>query len=245
LLLTNTQSEGYKTILDKLFKRPTPDLIEVTYDTDIAARANILGTTQIDKRTASPSEALTRAISEIRAGAVDVSSLRNIAMSASSLVAATSALRRARNAGTGNIGKGGKGILKRSTQRVAGVLAMTAATSSAITGNLDGVHGADPRVVDSVCSRLIATFQSHGAVRLRSPLLRPRPNTVTVGAVGGPAEIMNTRGSVLLLPEDLTGPLYVLAKVGFFSSSLCLQLTAVPFVSALEQWGEEVAQHQI
>jgi hypothetical protein len=106
--------------------------------------------------------------------------------------------------------KGGKGsILKRSTQRTAGVFAMAAATSAAVTGSLDGVHGADPRVVESICTRLSTIFQSHGAVRLRSPLLRPRPNSVSAGTVGGPAELIDARGSVLLLPEDLTSPLYV------------------------------------
>jgi hypothetical protein len=127
-------------------------------------------------------------------------------MNNSSLVAATSALRRARNAG--NVGKGVKGIMKRSTQRVAGVLAMSAATSAAIEGNLDGVHGADPRIVDAMKGRLTGIFQSHGAVRLKSPLLRPRPNTKAVKAtISGPVELMNPRGSVLLLPEDLTAPL--------------------------------------
>jgi hypothetical protein len=205
-LLTNTQSEGYMQILDALFKRPTPDLIESTYDTDIAAIANNLAISQEGKRTASPSEGLMVAISEIRAGALDPYFLKSIAMNNSSLVAATSALRRARNAG--NMGKGGKGIiLKRATQRTAGILAMTSATSAAVSGNLDGVHGADPRVVDAICSKLTGIFQCHGAVHLRSPLLRPRPNAAQSGNVGGPAEVMNSRGAILLLPEDLTAPL--------------------------------------
>jgi hypothetical protein len=100
---------------------------------------------------------------------------------------------------------------------------MAAATSAAVTGSLDGVHGADPRVVDSICTRLTTIFQSHGAVRLRSPLLRPRPNSVSAGTVGGPAEVMDSRGSVLLLPEDLTSPLYVQLIPPVFL--LILQLT--------------------
>ena len=205
-MLTNTHSEGYTQILDSLFKRPTSDLIEVTYDTDIAARANNMERTQDDRRTPSPSQGIMRAIADIRAGAVDVNTLRTLAMSASSLLSATSALRRAKHAGA--LGKGGRGnILKRSTQRTAGVLAMAAATSAAVTGTLDGVHGTDPRVLDAACNHLVAIFQSHGAVRLRCPLLRPRPNSVAAGAVAGPAEIMDSRGSVLLLPEDLTASL--------------------------------------
>jgi hypothetical protein len=200
-VLTDTHSEGYMQILESLFKRPTSDLIELTFDTDIAAKANSIGTSQQDKRTVSPSQALVQEIKELRAGA-----LSSLSMNNSSLVAATLALRRARNAG--NVGKGVKGIMKRSTQRVAGVLAMSAATSAAIEGNLDGVHGADPRIVDAMKGRLTGIFQSHGAVRLKSPLLRPRPNTKAVKAtISGPAELMNLRGAVLLLPEDLTAPL--------------------------------------
>jgi hypothetical protein len=203
-LLTNTQSEGYIQILEALFKRPTSGLVELTFDTDIAATASSMGAAQAHKRVLNPSEGLIRAIRDIRAGAVDMSSF--FAMNNSSLIAATSALHRARNAG--NIGKGGKGgVLKRSTRRVAGILAMAAATSAAVEGNIDGVHGADPRIVDAMRARMTHIFQAHGAVRLRSPLLRPRPNTAANGAVSGPAEVMNARGSVLLLPEDLTAPL--------------------------------------
>jgi hypothetical protein len=206
--LTNPQSDCYQQILGSLFARPTLDLIEVTYDTDAAAKANNLGVTsqamvQGNRRILPPSEGLMRAITDIRAtGGMNVESLTSLAMSASSLVSATSALRRARNAG--KVGKGGKGLMKRSTQRTAGILAMNAATSAAVTGAADGVHGADPRVVDEICSELCAIFDTHGAVRLRAPLLRPRPASATEAAVGGPAEVLNSRGTVLLLPEDLT-----------------------------------------
>ena len=193
-------------ILDSLFLRPTPDLIESTYDTDDAAKANNMGLSQEGKRSASPSEQLMIAISEIRAGALDPYFLKSIAMNNASLIAATAALRRARNAG--NMGKGGKGIiLKRATQRTAGILAMTSATSAAVSGNLDSVYGVDPRVVDTICSKLITIFQCHGAIRLRAPILRPRPNNQQSGSVGGPAEVMNSRGVILLMPEDLTSPL--------------------------------------
>lgn len=203
-LLTHPQSDFYMQLLDALFKRPTTDLVELTFDTDIAAKANYIGT-EGDKRVSTPSEGLIRAIRDIRAGAVDVSSF--FAMSNSSLIAATTALRRARTAG--NIGKGGsKGILKRSAHRAAGVLAISAASAAAIEGTIDGVHGADPKVVETIRGRLTSIFQSHGAVHLRSPLLRPRPNhgTSNVG-ITGPAEVINSRGNVLLLPEDLTAPL--------------------------------------
>lgn len=203
-LLTNSQSESYKQILGAMFSRPTSDVTEVTYDTDIAIKANNMGGTVGTKRSPTPSDALIRAIHDIRAGAIDTSSLQWFAMNSSSMVAAASALQRARLAG--KLGKGGKGILKRSTQRAAGIIAMRAATSAAVTGTLDGVHGSDPSVVESVCDRLCSIFQSHGAVALKSPLLRPRPASSHSLAVGGPAELIDTMGTVLLLPEDLTGP---------------------------------------
>jgi translation initiation factor 2-alpha kinase 4 len=182
--------------------------MELTFDTDSAAKANNMGTVgrsliQGNKRVLSPSEGLMRAIGDIRAtGGLNVESLASLAMSNSSLVSATSALRRARNAG--KAGKGGKGVMKRSTQRAAGILAMNAASSAAITGAADGVHGADPRVVESICDGLCSIFETHGAVRLRSPLMRPRPANASENSVGGPAEVLNSRGTVLLLPEDLT-----------------------------------------
>ena len=45
---------------------------------------------------------------------------------------------------TGKLGKGGRGMLKRASHRTAGILAMRAATGAAVTGAVDGVHGADP-----------------------------------------------------------------------------------------------------
>lgn len=190
-------------LLEALFKRPTTDLVELTYDTDVAAKANSIGMDQAARRASTPSEGLIHAIRDIRTGAVDVSSF--FAMNNSSLIAATTALRRARNAG--NIGKGGKGILKRAAQRAAGAFAISAAAAAAVEGTIDGVHGADPKIVEAIRSRLTSIFQSHGAVHLRSPLLRPRPNQFQNYNVSGPAEVINSRGNVLLLPEDLTAPL--------------------------------------
>ena len=203
-LLTNSQSDSFQQILDGIFNRPTSDVIEMTYDTDSAVKANNLGHAKGKNRTPTPSQAILKAIEDIRAGALDATSLTSLAMNASSQVAAASALQRARLAG--RIGKGGKGILKRSTQRTAGIIAARAATAAAITGAFDGVHGADPTIVETICSRLGAIFQAHGAVHLKSPLLRPRPATAHSLVVGGPAEVIDSRGTVLLLPEDLTAP---------------------------------------
>jgi hypothetical protein len=186
-------------ILGAVFKRPNPDVLDLTFDTDIAARAQLMFS-KGDKKILSPSMELMRAIREIRAGAIDLASIR-LAMSVPSIVAATSALKRARMAGSL-----GKGIMKRSTQRMAGILAMRSAAAAAVTGSCDVVYGADPIVVEKICDHLKTIFQSHGAVHLRSPLLRPQSSpSTTVNAVGGPAELLNERGSLLVLPEDLTG----------------------------------------
>ena len=115
-------------------------------------------------------------------------------------------------------------MLKRAAQRTAGILAMRAASAAAITGAMDGVHGADPIIVDQICDDIKSIFQIHGAVHLKSPLLRPRPGSMIEGATGGPAEVINARGAVLLLPEDLT------ASFGTFLSLFRLYLR---FVSIL------------
>jgi translation initiation factor 2-alpha kinase 4 len=196
ILITNSQSESYLQIVDAIFSRPNPDLVEFTFDTDIAARSNFLLSGNV-------AEELLRSIGAIRAGAVDMSALSSLAMSSSSIAACTASFKRSRYAG--RLGKGGKAMLKQSTQRTAGILAMRAATAAAVTGSLDGVLGADPLIVDRLVELCKGVFHTHGAVCLRSPLLRPRANS-TASSVGGPAEVINSRGVVLLLPEDLTAP---------------------------------------
>jgi hypothetical protein len=197
------QSESFLQILQAIFARKTPEVLQLTFDTDVAAKANSLHFMGREKGL-SPYSDLLHAISEIRAGAVTHTSLGPLSMSSSSIMAATSALKRARNAG--RLGKGGKAMLKRATQRTAGILAMRAACSTAITGTLDGVLGSDPVIVEAVCESLKVIFEKHGAVRLRSPLLRPRPQSCTETIFGGPAELVNSRGAILVLPEDLTAP---------------------------------------
>ena len=194
-LLTTSQSESYLQIIDALFVRQQADVVEATFDTDVAVKANV--------RT-DLTEDLMRAISEIRMGAVDIASLRTLAMNPCSFLAATYSLKRSRQAG--KVGGFGKGIgMKRSSQRTAGIYAMRAATSAAITGTMDGVLGSDPFVVETVCEKLKAIFHMHGASRLQNPLLRPRPNHSSGSSTtGGPAEVLSSRGVVLSLPEDLT-----------------------------------------
>jgi len=168
------------------------------FDTDVAARANTLATDTAFGRT--PSQDLVKAISDIRAGALDPFALRSLAMSSASLVAATTTLRRARRCG--KVGRTGKGMLKRASQRTCGIFAMRAAAAAAVTGTLDGVFGSDPVIVQKVCNGLKQIFESHGAAHMKSPLMRPRPrDTHNVTHV---AQVINPRGAVLVFPEDLT-----------------------------------------
>ena len=120
------------------------------------------------------------------------------------MVAATSAINRARSAS--NLGKrvGIKGILKRSRIRTVGIIASSAAAAISIDGNLDGVLGQDPRIVQMITTQLATIFQAHGAVHLKSPLLRPRYSSSDKTIIGGPAEVLNRRGVSLYLAEDLT-----------------------------------------
>jgi hypothetical protein len=85
-VLTSSQSDSYMTILQSLFARPTPEVVDLTFDTDIAARANSYALSGGSKRGNVLSEDLIKAISDIRAGAIDPSNFRSLAMSASSLV---------------------------------------------------------------------------------------------------------------------------------------------------------------
>ena len=93
--------------------------------------------------------------------------------------------------------------LRGAPQQVATILAMTAATSAAVEGCANGILGADPRVVEGLCRKLEGVFQSHGAVRLQGPLLRPRHSTDSVSSLNKPVELLARRGLVLRLREDL------------------------------------------
>ena len=58
-LLRNPQAEGgvAQAIVDAIFSRKNSDIVEFTYDTDSAVKANSIGT---DKRSPTPSEGLMR-----------------------------------------------------------------------------------------------------------------------------------------------------------------------------------------
>jgi len=205
-ILANPQSDSYRTILDKLFGIPTLNHVEVTFDTDASVKADAMHQKNIASKR-DPVDLLVSALSELGTLHPDaVAEIKSAAMSSASLMSATLALSRTNNCTKFNRTREGpptRGLHK----RCAAVLAANAAASAAITGSADGVFGADPRVVETVCAGLRTIFKSHGAVPLRPPLLRPRPGAADgAGVAEGPRpqQLMNERGTILLLPEDLT-----------------------------------------
>ena len=209
--IANHESESHQQILKALFDRPVPRHVEVTFDTDVAAKArNIYEVSSDSKKrqhhcTTSSGGLFLDILDELRKWNVSDHRLLNFgSMSAASIAAATSAVMRASSAKANKRFKG-KDSVRGGAQRTIESLAMSAAASAAVTGMADGVIGADPRIVDSVCDNFVSVFKSHGAVHLRSPLLRPQ-QTVEQGDEKGSglSILMNKRGIALLLPEDLT-----------------------------------------
>ena len=191
--LNNPQSdESYQQILSKLFDRPTPSSVLITYDYEISLKANKIDTQQL----------LAQSLNAVKGSHWARLSYSN-PMSAVSAAAAVSALGRAQHVGT--VTGGGKEgeVLRGAPQQTATILAMSAATSAAIEGQSTGQLGADPRVVEMLCRQLTDIFQSHGAVRLQGPLLRPREIDDSVTLLNKPVELLARRGSVLRLREDL------------------------------------------
>lgn len=205
--IANPESESHEQIIKALFDRHAMQHVEITYDTDDVAKImkKIRISDAIGKsRRVHPIEFLGKSLDQIGGfTSGDVQGIRSSALSVLSISAATSTLRRAK--GAGKIAKGE--VLRTATQYAAIVLAMQSATASAATGHSIGVLGADPRVVKSICDQMIQVFESHGAFPLRPPLLRPKFISKFKPQVDGssvePAELLDERGSNLLLPEDL------------------------------------------
>lgn len=185
-------STSRRRILESLFETVVPHHVEVTFDTDIATKASITINHTQRKRTEVEADTMIAHESEL-----SFQQLNPVGASA-----AFSALTRAGD--VGKVVRLGKEYesLRGVPQKLIISLANIAASAAAVTGSVDGVYGADPRVISTLCTKLQSIFQLHGAVHLRPPLLRPRSQAVK--PVGGSVELMNRRGVVLLLPEDLT-----------------------------------------
>jgi len=193
--LSNPQSEqSYATILSKLFDRPTPAAVLTTFDNEVSIRAN-----RIDGR-----RLLTNSLDAVKGSSWRTKGLSsNNMMSGVAIAAAVTALGRAHQ--VGSVSGGGKEgeSYRGASQQAVTILAMTAASSAALEGNSNGILGANPRVVESLCQKLGDIFQSHGAVRIQGPLVRPRDLNDLVSLHNRPVELLARRGSVLHLREDL------------------------------------------
>ncbi len=211
--IANPESESHEHIIKALFDRHVMQHVEITYDTDDVAKIQKkLRISNAKKISVHPMELLAKSLDQIGGfTSGDVQDIRSSAMSLLSTSAATSTLRRAK--GAGKIAKGE--VLRNATQQAATVLAMSSATAAAARGCTVGVNGSDPRVVKSICDQLIAIFESHGAIPLSPPLLRPKgQNDVSATNISKTkktdvtfsieaAEVINDNGDNLLLPEDL------------------------------------------
>lgn len=195
--LSNPQSDtSYQQILSKIFKRPTPTHVLTTYDNDVALKAN--NAREI------AAHVLKTTLDNIKGSHWGSHSMNYTSpMSSCAVSGAITSLRRAEHVGvvTGG-GKEGE-AMRGAPQQVATITAMTSATAAAVSG-ADGILGPDPRVVDYVCSKLSTIFQSHGAVHLPSPLLKPRDALDLIATLNEPAQVLNSRGSALVLKSDLT-----------------------------------------
>ena len=196
--IANPESESNEQIIKAIFNRYAFQHVEITYDTDDVAifqRAFRMNSSKNAK--IHPIELLEKSLEQIGGFTSGdfAQVIRSSVMNSLSMSAATSTLLRAK--GAGKIAKGED--LRNATQHAATVLAMNSATGAAASGHVDGVNGADPRVVKSICDHLTYIFESHGAILLSPPLLRPKGPA----DISNPAEILNERGNNLLLPEDL------------------------------------------
>uniref|UniRef100_A0A6U6FXU5 non-specific serine/threonine protein kinase n=2 Tax=Odontella aurita TaxID=265563 RepID=A0A6U6FXU5_9STRA len=193
--LSTPSSTSSQQIIGALFNRPTPHHVEAVYDTDVALKYLNAG-----ENRATPLDCLRKSLEDMGLTHLDHNEpFSSKSMSSNiALTAAASTFKHAKYAGKG----GREGALRGAPQRTAAVLALNSAASAAITGET----GANPRFVGALVEKLRTIFEAHGAVHLKSPLLRPRLTypTQDANAVGGPAEVIDKNGTVLLLPEDLT-----------------------------------------
>jgi len=204
-ILSNPQNESNRTILNYLFDRPTPPSRDIVFDTDISLKS----------RASSHVELLAAALRSLGIYSQrDVDSIRSTALGFASCSQLASILELKRTRQVTKRPTGGSEFLRGAPQRTAINIAALSASSAAITGSADGLLGADPTLVERICDICTETFKQHGATRLDAPLLRPRIDKTSrsegfheadnVMGAGGPAELLNTDGTVLLLPEDLT-----------------------------------------
>ena len=184
------QLDSSNEFLKEIFTRQTTSVsneIDITWDTDAAAKIREFFPLRGKK---SVMNSLLHNLKEVVGTSWKESiGLQLSAMNCVAMVAANIALKRAMNAGT----------TRGASQQIASILAMSAATAGASNGSGDG---SIPQLTSSVCQELTKIFESHGAMQLKPPLLRPKVHLDNDRE--GMVELINERGIILLLPEDLT-----------------------------------------
>lgn len=200
--IANPDSESHQRIVQALFDRHARQHVEITWDTDASIKAQKysvnISSDNLGKRIVhNPNEILGKSLSEIGGFNSNINISHLIPMNSLATLASTSSLRRAK--GAGKLSKGE--VLRTAMHHAAASLAINSAASAAATGNTDGVLGSDPRVVQALCNQIMTIFHSHGAICLKSPLLRPKLPLDLYTA--GLAEVINERSINLILPEDL------------------------------------------
>ena len=196
--LSNPQSETYNQILCALFAQLQPYHVEVTYDSDLSIKASHqMRSVNVQKTLLN----LCNKLGGSRWGDIEGGIEYLSATNALSIIAIHSSLQRAQG-----IEKVGRGLDFGIPQKALSAIAMNASAAS-IMGVTDGVIGSDPRIIEGIKKKLRDVFRLHSAIELSSPLLLPSQgfsksddNT----KIFNPVELMNKRGHVLLLPEDLT-----------------------------------------
>lgn len=184
------QLENRNEVLKAMFDRQTVSMsneIDITWDTDAAAK--VREHFPMSGKNSLMNSLLDNLREFASFSGKDKFGLQSSAMNCVAMMAANTALKRASHAGK----------IRGAPHYTASILAMAAATTSASTGHADGFL---PRLTDSICNQLTKIFQSHGAVELKPPLLRPKGRIEN--GKDGHVEVMNERGIILLLPEDLT-----------------------------------------
>jgi len=161
-------------IVKAIFDQPICKQVEVTYDTDAAVKANQLVSQNNSKK--------------------KIERLSSSAMSALAMTAAVTSFKQWNN----NFWKDKKN--QGAVSRAASVIAMNAATSAAITGSNEGFQS---HVIEKICQRLVSIFQIHGAIHLKTPLLRPKC-IVDSNYSSNSITLIDKKGNVLMLPDDLT-----------------------------------------
>jgi serine/threonine protein kinase len=149
-IISNPQSESYGKILNSFFSQATPQQIELMFDTDACARADIATNSYKTEHHTKPHNDITSAFEALGSARANVELVKSLTMSPVAIHAATSTLNLSQGISK-TVRSGKEGELLRGVPQCAAIaVAMSAATTAAITGG----YNADPHVVQFVCDNL-------------------------------------------------------------------------------------------